>query len=224
MSELLPLFLNLTGRAVVLVGGGPVATAKLRQLLAADADVRVIAPDVTDEIAATPGITVERRPFEPADLDAAWLVVAAATPGVNRQVADAAETRRLFVNAVDDPANASAFLSGVVRRDGVTLAISTSGAAPALAALLREGLDALLPRDLAGWMWQARASRAAWRRDGVPMEARKPRLLLALNELYDKTAERTTRSDKGLVAVSAISAGERGPRVPWLNAPEDSWL
>jgi len=224
MSELLPLFLNLTGRAVVLVGGGPVATAKLRQLLAADADVRVIAPEVTDEIAATPGIIVERRPFEPADLDAAWLVVAAATPDVNRQVAEAAETRRLFVNAVDDPANASAFLSGVVRRDGVTLAISTSGAAPALTALLREGFDALLPRDLARWMWQSRASRAAWRRDGVPMEARKPRLLQALNDLYDRSAEGAIHAEKSVRAVSALAAGERGPRVPWLNAPEDSWL
>ena len=224
MSELLPLFLNLTGRAVVLVGGGPVATAKLRQLIAAGADVRVIAPDVTDEIAATPSLSVIRRRFEPADLDGAWLVVAAATPAVNRQVADEAETRRLFVNAVDDPANATAFLSGVVRRDGVTLAISTSGAAPALAALLREGLDALLPRDLASWMWQARASRVAWRRDGVPMEARKPLLLRALNELYDGSVRRATPADQRLVAVSAISPADKGPRVPWLNAPEDSWL
>ncbi|HEX3633094.1 MAG TPA: bifunctional precorrin-2 dehydrogenase/sirohydrochlorin ferrochelatase [Casimicrobiaceae bacterium] len=224
MSELLPLFLNLTGRAVVLVGGGPVATAKLRQLLAAGADVRVIAPEVTGEIAATPGITIEVRSFEPVDLDGAWLVVAAATPGVNRQVAEAAEARQLFVNAVDDPANASAFLGGVVRRDGVTLAISTSGAAPALAALLREGLDALLPRDLASWMWQARASRVAWRRDGVPMEGRKPRLLQALNQLYERSAEPAEPSAKGALAISAIAAGERGPRVPWLHAPEDSWL
>lgn len=224
MSELLPLFLNLTGRAVVLVGGGPVATAKLRQLIAAGADVRVIAPDVSEEIAATPSLNLIRRPFEPADLDGAWLVVAAATPAVNRQVAEEAETRRLFVNAVDDPANASAFLSGVVRRDGVTLAISTSGAAPALAALLREGLDALLPRDLASWMWQARASRVAWRRDGVPMEARKPLLLQALNDLYDGTVRRATPAHQRLVAVSAISSADKGPRVPWLNAPEDSWL
>ena len=159
-------------------------------------------------------MSIAQRPFVPADLDGAWLVVAAATPEVNRQVAEVAETLRLFVNAVDDPANASAFLSGVVRRDGVTLAISTSGAAPALTALLREGLDALLPRDLAAWMWQARAARVAWRREGVPMDARKPRLLQALNELYQETAER------------AESAGKNsfGPRVPWLNGPEDSWL
>jgi siroheme synthase-like protein len=242
MSELLPLFLNLTGRAVVLVGGGPVATAKLRQLVAAGARVSIVAPDVTKEIesviaqsfqdrdrgAASPApyldVILARRPFEPADLDEAWLVVAAATPQVNRQVADVAESRRVFVNAVDDPANATAFLSGVVRRDGVTLAISTSGAAPALAALLREGLDALLPRDLANWMWQARAARVAWRRDGVPLEARKPRLLQALNALYDEAAASAGDAGSGPVPVSVISAVDRGPRVPWLSGPEDSWL
>ena len=71
-----------------------------------------------------------------------------------------------------------------MRRDGVTLAISTSGEAPALTALLREALDAVLPRDLGAWIGQARASAVDWRRDGVPMDERKPRLLRALNELY----------------------------------------
>jgi uroporphyrin-III C-methyltransferase / precorrin-2 dehydrogenase / sirohydrochlorin ferrochelatase len=238
MPELLPLFLNLTGRTVVLVGGGPVATAKLRQLLAAGASVKVIAPEITGELASlvapvrrtgaidnpglAPDVGFARRRFEPTDLDDAWLVVAAATPEVNREVADAAERRRLFVNAVDDPANASAFLSGVVRRDGVTVAISTSGAAPALAALLREGLDALLPRDLANWMWQARASRLAWRREGVPMAARKPRLLQALNALYPDNLARSFEGP-GDRTVTAISTVER-PRIPWLNGPEDSWL
>ena len=71
----------------------------------------------------------------------------------------------MFVNAVDDPANASAFLSGVVRRDGVTIAISTSGDAPALTALLREALDALLPADLdRGWSRRA-PQRVVWRRE-----------------------------------------------------------
>jgi siroheme synthase-like protein len=213
----------------VLVGGGPVATAKLRQLLAAGARVRVVAPEITDEIAQQP-VALDRRPFAPADLVGAWLAVAAATPAVNREVADAAERLRIFVNAVDDPANASAFLSGVVRRDGVTLAISTSGAAPALTALLREGLDALLPRDLATWMSQARAIRVAWRRDGVPMEARKPRLLQALNALYqeEETAEDAELAENKTIfacsAISAVPSYERGARVPWLNAPEDSWL
>ena len=106
---------------------------------------------------------------------------------MNRQVAAAAERRRIFVNAVDDPANASAYLSGVVRRDGVTLAISTSGAAPALTGLLREGLDQVLPQDLRAWLEEARQQRVIWRRDHVPMEERRPRLLEALNQLYDRS-------------------------------------
>ena len=205
MPELLPLFLDLTGRQVVLIGGGRVAAAKLRQLLAVGARVRVVAPEISKEIVgaepARPGVDLIHRAFRPSDLDDVWLVVAAATPDVNRQVADAAAERRLFVNAVDDPTNASAYMSGVVRRDGVTIAISTNGDAPALTSLLREAIDRLLPRDLGAWMNAARAERASWRRDRVPMDERKPRLLDVLNELYKSNAT-----------------------VPWLSAPEDSWL
>lgn len=189
MRELLPLFLDLRGRRVVLVGAGPVGAAKLKQLLAVGAEVRVIAPDVHPEVRAS-GVPVEQRPFEPADLDEAWLVVAAATPEVNRTVAEAAEARHVFVNAVDDPPNATAYLGGVVRRAGVTVAISTSGEAPAIAGLLREGLDELLPVDLDAWMETARTERVGWRQRGVAMEARRPLLLSALNRLYAEREER----------------------------------
>jgi siroheme synthase-like protein len=184
MRELLPLFVTLAGRRVVLVGGGAVASAKLRQLQAVGADVLVVAPDVHEDIVRS-GVTIVERPFEPADLEGAWLVVAAATPDVNRAVALAAEARQLFVNAVDDPSNASAFLSGVVRRADVTLAISTSGDAPALTALVREALDAVLPQDLDKWMAVAREERAKWRLDAVPMDERRPLLLKALNRIYE---------------------------------------
>ena len=188
MAELLPLFVNLAGRRVVLVGGGPVAAGKLTQLLDAGADVLVVSPDVVSAIQAS-GVAIARREFSPADLDAAWLAVAAATPDVNRLVASAAESRKIFVNAVDDPANATAFLSGVVRRDGVTVAISTSGDAPGLTALLREAVDAILPRDIGRWMEEARRVRAAWKRDQVTMDARKPLLLETLNDLYRRNGE-----------------------------------
>ena len=190
MRELLPLFVTLAGRRVLLVGGGTVAAAKLRQLQAVGAHVVVVAPDVHDTIAAA-GVEVARRRFEPSDLDGAWLVVAAAPPDVNRAVAAAAEERRLFVNAVDDPANATAYLSGVVRRADVTVAISTSGEAPALTALLREALDELLPQDLEKWMAVAREERAKWRRDGVPIDERRPRLLDALNRIYELTGKQS---------------------------------
>src|SRR5262245_41026320 len=223
MPELLPLFLNLTGRDVLLVGGGRVAESKLRQLLAAGARVRVVAPAVAGSIREA-SVTIAERGFDPADLEGVWLVVAAATPEVNRAVAEAAETRRIFVNAVDDPANATAFLSGVVRRDGVTMAISTSGDAPALTALLRESLDEVLPQDLAAWVTTARDQRIEWRRKAIPMDARKPLLLRALNRLYHPAANAETAAPTEVSADAPRPGVPRDQRVPWLSGPEDSWL
>jgi uroporphyrin-III C-methyltransferase/precorrin-2 dehydrogenase/sirohydrochlorin ferrochelatase len=216
MSELLPLFVNLHGRRVLLVGGGPVAASKLTSLVAAGANVTVVAPEIHAEIethaevekhettgerdgtpVGTPRVAqvaIVRRAFVSADLDRVWLVVAAATPAVNRAVAEAADERCLFVNAVDDPSNASAFLSGVVRRDGVTIGISTSGDAPGLTALMREAIDALLPAELGEWMTEAGRQRATWKRDGVPMPGRRPLLLQALNRLYGTTVNARLRA------------------------------
>jgi uroporphyrin-III C-methyltransferase/precorrin-2 dehydrogenase/sirohydrochlorin ferrochelatase len=182
-AALHPLFLKLTGRRVVLVGGGKVAAAKLKLLAGTGAELFVVAPELHPEIVAS-GVLVARRPFVPSDLDGAWLVVAAATPEVNRAVGVEAERRRLFVNAVDDLPVATAFAGGVIRRGGVTVAISTDGRAPALAGLLREGIEALLPEQVAPWLERAEALRAGWKVDRVAMGDRRPRLLLALNELY----------------------------------------
>ena len=135
-AALFPVFLKLAGRRVLVVGGGPVATSKIGALVAAGAEIIVVAPVMTPGIDAS-AVTRYRREFRPDDLEGAWLVVAAATPDVNREVSRAAEVRGVFVNAVDDPPNATAYLGGVVRRAGVTLAISTNGRAPALAGLLR---------------------------------------------------------------------------------------
>ena len=179
-----PVFLDLASRRVLLVGGGRVASAKLVGLLHAGARVTVVAPEIGEDL-QRPGVTRLGRPFEDADVDGAWYVVAAAPPAVNRQVLAAAESRHVFVNAVDDPAHATAYAGSVVRRDGVTIAISTGGRAPALAGLLREALDAWLPGDLDEWLAAADAARQDWRREGVPIEARRPRLLETLNQLYE---------------------------------------
>lgn len=200
-STLLPVFLKVAGRRVVVVGGGPVAAAKIDGLMGAGAEVLVVAPELRQEIVrwaegtgqgqgpggAGKGLVVVQRGFRSDDLDGAWLAVAAGTPEVNRQVAAAAEARRLFLIAVDDPQAASAYGAGVVRRAGVTVAVSTDGAAPALAGLLREGLEALLPDEgeLGAWVAEARARRAEWRAAGVPMAERRPRLLAAINRLYE---------------------------------------
>jgi uroporphyrin-III C-methyltransferase/precorrin-2 dehydrogenase/sirohydrochlorin ferrochelatase len=180
-----PVFLKLSGRRVLLVGGGRVAAGKLAGLLADGADVTLVAPEIRPEL-HQPGVTIIRRRFDPADLDDVWYVVAAAPRAVNEQVLAAAERRRVFVNAVDDPAHASAYAGSVVRRAGVTIAFSTDGRAPALAGLLREALDAWLPADLEAWMVASDEARREWKRDGVPMEERRPLLLETLNRLYEE--------------------------------------
>ena len=183
MSTLYPAFLRLEGRPVLVVGGGAVAAGKLQGLLDAGARITVVAPEVRPEI-ERPTVRVERRAFQPSDLDGVFLAIAAARPDVNRQVADAAEARRVFVNAVDDVASASVYLGGVFRRGGVTFAISTDGQAPALAGLLREALEAVVPEELETWVAEARRVRARQKAERLPMAERRPLLLQALNRLY----------------------------------------
>lgn len=189
-SALWPVFLRLAGRKVLLVGGGPVAAGKLAGLRESGAEVTVVAPEVVPEIAAS-SATLVLREFLEEDLDEAWFVVAAAPPDVNRRVREAAEERRLFVNAVDDPASASAYLGGVFRRGPVTVAVSTDGQAPALAGLLREGLEMLVPeeQEVQSWVDAARQLRALQRERGIPMGERRPALLRALNALYASRIE-----------------------------------
>ena len=186
-TELFPIFLKLADRPVLVVGGGTVAASKVAGLLPTGARLIVVAPEVCEEIART-DVEVRRRRFRTSDLRGVWLVVSAATPAVNAAVARSAGQRCLFVNAVDDPANASAYLGGVLRRDGVTVAISTNGRAPALAGLLREGIDALLPADLDRWFGRADTLKRRWRRTRVPMPARRPQLAEAITRLYPMPA------------------------------------
>ena len=107
---------------------------------------------------------------------------------MNARVARAAQERRVFVNAVDDAASASALLGGVVRRGGVTVAVSTGGRAPALAGLLREALEQVLPDDLSQWTEIGERVRARWKAAGIPIGERRPLLLEALNQLYGSRA------------------------------------
>lgn len=207
--ELFPLFAKLAGRRVVIVGGGAMATARAKQLAAAGARITVVAPEVSDG-AADLAEVILRRSFEPRDLDGAWFAVAAATAAVNRSVVDAAEERRILVNAVDDPERASAYTAGIVRRGGATVAISTSGRAPALAGLLREAIDAVLPSDLGAWMDIAEGERSAWRAARVPLATRRPMLLQKLNALYGSAREDSSPLPRGFVSLVGAGPGDPG--------------
>ena len=179
-----PLFLRLAGRRVLVVGGGGVALEKARALRLAGARVRVVAPEVHAGLSDVADV-IERRPFVDADVDDAWLVIAAATPEVNRAVGLVAAERRVFVVAVDDLENCTAIGAAQLRRGALTLAISSDGRAPALVALLRRALERLIPDEVAQWVELAERSRGAWKAARVPFEERRPLLLRALNALYE---------------------------------------
>lgn len=177
---LLPLFLDVTGRTVLVVGAGTIATRKALDLVAGRAKVRVVAPEIAPELtaAANDSLTLEQRAFEERDLDGVWLVFAATDDAaVQRRIAEECERARVFCVAVDDPPNASAYGGATVRRGPVTIAISTSGEAPALARLLREVLEQVLPDE--GYVEAARALREKWKAEKTPMASRFGELVAA---------------------------------------------
>lgn len=149
---LFPLFADLRGRCVLVIGGGEVATRKVRALLHAGAHVRVHARELSAELERLLGQRRLRRvdgEFDPAWIDAAWLVVAATDDAaLNRRVAAAAGERRRWVNVVDDAELSSYHVPAIVDRDPITIAISSAGAAPMLARRLRERLETELDHSL----------------------------------------------------------------------------
>ncbi|WP_256646569.1 siroheme synthase CysG [Thermomonas paludicola] len=149
---LFPLFLDLRRRRVLVVGGGSVAARKIEALLEAGADIALVAPALDAalrDLVRAGRITHLAPAFAPAQLDAAWLVVAATDDArVNRAVSEAAQARRIWANVVDDAELASAQLPARVQRGPLQIAISSGGAAPMLARHLREQLEAQLDESL----------------------------------------------------------------------------
>lgn len=150
--DYLPLFCRLQGKRCLLVGGGEVAERKARLLLDAGADLLVGAPDFTScfhHWAQQEKLTLIHGRFTPAWLTECWLVIAATDDdSVNRQVAAAAEAKRIFCNLVDAPEQASVIMPSIIDRSPLMVAVSSGGAAPVLARILREKLEALLPQNL----------------------------------------------------------------------------
>ncbi len=182
--QLFPLFLRLSGKDVLVVGAGAVAERKIQDLVDAGASVRVVALEVTPAVEALSQqgrITLEQRGFEETDVDGAWIVVAATTnPDVQKRACAAADRARTFSIAVDDPPNGSAYSASVIRRTPFTIAISSSGEAPALSRLLREVLEQALPES--DWVDAARALREKWRSEGTPMTSRFADLVRAFKQ------------------------------------------
>jgi precorrin-2 dehydrogenase / sirohydrochlorin ferrochelatase len=161
MNHLYPVMLDLTGRSVLVVGGGVIGFRKAEGLVAAGAKLTAISPVFAPEW-NTFGDSVTRhtRTYESNDLAGYWLVITATNDrAAQQQVFDDGERLGIWVNAADDP-DRCAFILPAVHRDGpVILSVSTSGSAPALAGWLRDRAAAALPENTAELATQLRAER-----------------------------------------------------------------
>src|SRR5271168_927129 len=150
---LFPMFLKLTGRTVLVVGGGEIATEKITSLLHTDAVIRVVAPHANTKViswAQEGKITWLHRTFDPADLHGVFLAIAAtALKDVNHLVFREAQQRNILCNVVDDPPQCDFYFPAVVRRGDLQIAISTNGKSPSLAQRLRQRLEQQFPPEYA---------------------------------------------------------------------------
>jgi precorrin-2 dehydrogenase / sirohydrochlorin ferrochelatase len=147
---LYPIFLDLSGRRCVVVGGGGVANRKARKLLQARARVVVISPEIGAELESV-AVEVHRRPYREGDLEGAYLAFAATNAReVNAAVAREAKERGVPVNVADSPSEGDFALPSTLRRGRLQVAISTGGASPTLARRIRGELEEAFGPEWAG--------------------------------------------------------------------------
>jgi siroheme synthase-like protein len=143
-----PVYLNLTGKRVIVIGGGEVAERKVASLTGTGAAITVISPDVTPQLlslAKSNAIDWQKRAYAHGDCAGAALVLSATDdPQISCAVWDEATKAGILVNTADQPALCDFIMPAVLRRGELAIAISTGGASPALAATLRERLSELI--------------------------------------------------------------------------------
>ncbi len=207
MAERYPLLLDLEGRPVLVVGGGPVAARKVAGLLEAGARVTVVAPEACPELRERIDRGEVRwvpRGFEPGDLEGTVLAfVATSDPGVNRHATREARSRGVWVNAADDPGGSDFHVPAVVRRGRLTVAVATAGASPEAAAWVRDRIAGHLPPALGELVDLAGRVREMARGSGAV------RRLLEAGVLDDLARGDRDAVDRKVAA--ALGAGEGAP-------------
>ncbi len=170
-----PVFLDIAGKPVVVIGGGEVALQKVTGLVDAGARVNLISPALHPELAslvAQGKVEHFAREYRPGDLEGYFLAfVATDDRSINAVVAREGRERGVLVNAVDDIPNCDFIMPGIVRRGDFTLAVSTNAGSPAMARKMREELEVFLTEGHALMLELAAEVRRELRDRGVMVEA-----------------------------------------------------
>ena len=177
MNTYYPVYLELRDQPCVVIGGGKIAEGKVEGLLAAQAQVTVISPDLTprlQELVQEKQLTYLARTYHPGDLSGAFLVVSGTDQAeINHQVWQEATANRQLVNVVDDTPRCNFIAPSILRKGDLTIAISTSGKAPALAVRLKERLQRELGPEYARFLELAGELRGPLARYVPDFETRK---------------------------------------------------
>lgn len=207
---LFPMFVNLDHAPVLLAGGGTVALRKAEKLLPYGAQITVVAPDIVPELAALPGLTLCRRPFEESDLQGPPALVIAATDDtpLNRKIAALCKAQRIPVNVVDDLTACGFVFPALVRRGRLSVGISTGGASPTAAVWLKERIEALLPPHFADSLERLEALRPALKARVPDERARAARFRAAFERELAEPAEPAARTPAGHVALVGAGCGK----------------
>ncbi len=200
--SLLPIFVKLRDRLVVVVGGGAIAQGKIEGLLAAEARVRVVAPQVTPAISqwiSQGKVEWQAKTFASADLDDAFLAIAATSaPGVNEAVFNEADARGILCNAVDDIEHCHFYYGSVVQRGDLQIAISTNGKSPALAQRLRLLLEKEFGPEYELWLEWLGAARELLRAGDNSADSKKVLLHhLASEPMFERFLQEARRQRAG---------------------------
>ena len=149
--DYLPIFMNLKQTSCLVVGGGGIAARKVSLLLKADADVTVVSPELCDELAGwvkAGKLKHEAREFQDADVENRKVIIAATDiSDVNVRISELAHDLNVPVNVVDHPALCSFIMPSIIDRSPVQIAISTGGASPVLARMIRTELEGRIPAE-----------------------------------------------------------------------------
>lgn len=211
-----PMFVDLTEKPVLIVGGGAVALRKLQKLMPYGVKPTVTAPQIYPEIAALPNVKLRRREFSPRDLRPRPALVIAATDdkAVNRAVSDLCQKRHIPVNVADDPALCTFLFPALVQQGSFSAGISTGGASPTASAYFKELLREQLPEnleDLLSWLESMRPALKA----SIPEQGRRAAAFRGLFEacmakgqpLTEPEAERIVHGSAPLGSVALVGAG-----------------
>ena len=163
MAKNFPLFLNLENRKVLIVGGGKIANDKLEKLLNFTDNITIIAPKILPQIieqSLKNNLTMHKKNYEKGDIGGFDIVIVATDNiQLQKKIWEESRGKGIFVNSVDLPEYCDFFFGSFIKEGDLTIAISTSGASPAVSKYLKRYIQTLIPKNLSQFLKEMKSLR-----------------------------------------------------------------